>query len=347
MALLALYRNLKQDWSDSRRAPFKDYYEEWSEGYIKEFQLEQISLPVMFCTFPKLDEDYQGSYDLKKAARAIFLTLNKTARKVSESRNRLLDDNDLIALFLRDTLSIIKKKDVRSEHSLRIFNVELDQMHDRIRIDSPIAMTGVNHIYYLVEHLVLNAGDKDVNGAKPRSGSFRKRKDLGAYGSQRLDARNVLGADVADATQRDFYTADAGQKLANQFRRKFGHYICTTFEEFRPFEAHAAAVLWLEEQLRLQENQKLRPILFEGQGIGRVFAEHRASLKERLKANEFGNQASKIKEIVSRLGAPLGSPPRRIRKGVRTTQELELRQFFARSKNLTQACGVGPPKCTS
>jgi hypothetical protein len=27
MALLALYRNLKQEWSDQRRAPFKDYYE--------------------------------------------------------------------------------------------------------------------------------------------------------------------------------------------------------------------------------------------------------------------------------------------------------------------------------
>src|SRR5262249_9423980 len=117
MALLALYRNVKQEWSDERRAPFKDYYEEWTPAYIRHFNLSQISLPVMFCTFPKLDENYRGSYNLKMAARAIFLTLNKTARKVSESRNRLLDDNDLVALFLRDTLSTIKQRDVRSPFS--------------------------------------------------------------------------------------------------------------------------------------------------------------------------------------------------------------------------------------
>ena len=63
MALLALYRNLKQEWSDQRRAPFKDYYEEWTEKHIREFKLEHISLPVMFCTFPQLDANYRGDYD--------------------------------------------------------------------------------------------------------------------------------------------------------------------------------------------------------------------------------------------------------------------------------------------
>jgi hypothetical protein len=80
MALLAIYRNLKQDWSDAMRAPYKDYYEEWTPNYIKQFSLNNISLPVMFCTFPALDETYAGGYNVKMAARSIFLTLNKTAR---------------------------------------------------------------------------------------------------------------------------------------------------------------------------------------------------------------------------------------------------------------------------
>jgi hypothetical protein len=303
MALLAIYRNLKQEWSDQRRAPFKDYYEEWTENYIRQFKLERISLPVMLCTFPRLDEAYQGDYDLKKAARGIFLTLNKTARKVSESRNRLLDDNDLIALLLRDTLSSIKQKDARSEHSLRISNVELDQMHDRIKIDSPIALTGVNHIYYLIEHLMFNAGDQDVKGAKPRSGKFSRRKDLGGTPSERLDARNILGSAVADATTRDFYTADAGNKLTKEFRLRYGDWIVSALEDFKAFEAHGQAVLWLEQELRVQDNQKLRPILFEGQGIGRVFETHRENLREKLIAGEFQSEAPKIKEILARLDA--------------------------------------------
>jgi hypothetical protein len=304
MALLAIYRNLKQDWSDAMRAPYKDYYEEWTPNYIRRFKLNNISLPVMFCTFPALDETYGGGYNVKMAARSIFLTLNKTARQVSASRNRLLDDNDLIALFLRDTLSTIKKKDARSSASLRISNVELDQAHDRVKIDSPIAMTGVNHIYYLIEHILLNKRDEDVNGAKPRSGKFYKRTELQSAGAfERLDGRNVLGADVSDATRRDFYTPEAGEKLTAKFREYFGKYIVTALEGFLPFEAHASSVLWLEEQLQTQSNTKLRPILFEGQGIGRTFSAHRENLADKLRSGEFGSEATKIQEIADRLAA--------------------------------------------
>jgi hypothetical protein len=302
MALLAIYRNLKQDWADERRAPYKDFYEEWTPHFIREFALDAISLPVMFCTFPELDINYQGDYNIKRAARSIFLTLNKTARKVSESRNRLLDDNDLIAHFLRDTLSHVKQKDIRSPRSLRIFNVELDQAANRVKIESPIAVTGVNHIYYLIEHLVLNKGDEDVNGAKPRAGKFYKRKEFGTYGGfERLDGRNVLGADVADSTFRDVYSSDAGEKLAKQFQMRFGHTIVKMFEDSEFYEAHCSASLWLEQRLLEQGNPKLRPILFEGQGLGRVFATHREYLRLKLKDGAFGPESQNIKEIDTRL----------------------------------------------
>ncbi|WP_375590102.1 DNA sulfur modification protein DndB [Hoeflea alexandrii] len=302
MALLAIYRNLKQDWTDSMRAPYKDYYEEWTPNYIRKFALDNISLPVMFCTFPALDATYGGGYNVKMAARSIFLTLNKTARQVSASRNRLLDDNDLIALVLRDTLSTIKKKDARSSASLRITNVELDQAHDRVKIDSPIAMTGVNHIYYFIEHILLNKRDEDVNGAKPRSGKFYKRTELQSAGAlERLDGRNVLGADLSDSTTRNFYTPEAGEKLTEQFREKFGKFIVAAFEQLQPFEVHAKSVIWLEAELQSIANTKLRPILFEGQGIGRTFAAHQENLVEKLRSGEFGSEATKIQEIADRL----------------------------------------------
>ncbi len=301
MALLALYRNIKQEWGDARRAPFKDYYEEWTPAYIRQFNLKRITIPMMLCTFPTLDSTYKGDYDLKKAARTIFLTLNKTARRVSESRNRLLDDNDLIAWFLRDTLSIIKKKDVLSQYSLRIFNIELDQVHNRTKLDTPIALTGVNHVYYLIEHLILNKYE-DVNGARPRAGRYSTRRDMEMFGGwERLNARNKLGADVANATSREIFTVDAAQKLTEQFKSRFGEKIVKTYEEFEPFEFHNRAALWLEEHLSTLANNKLRPILFEGQGIGRVFDTHRQYLKERLSNGDFGAEATKIKEVITRL----------------------------------------------
>lgn len=304
MALLAIYRNLKEEWTDQRRAPFKDYYEEWTPNYIRQFELDKISVPVMFCTFPRLDVDYLGDYDLKKAARSIFLTLNKTARRVSESRNRLLDDSDLVALCLRGVLSSIKQKDLRSAHSLRISNIELDQMHDRIRIDTPIAISGVNHIYYLIEHLLFNEGDKDVNGARPRGGKFYKRMDLGAYNVMtRLDGRNALGAEVADATTRSYFTTESGQILERQFAARRGRWIVSLLERLGPMESHNRASLWLDEYLASQENQRLRPILFEGQGISRVFDAHREILREKHRAREYGPDATRIGELVRRLDA--------------------------------------------
>jgi len=304
MALLALYRNLKQDWEDKNKAPYKDYYEEWTPNYILGFELANISLPVMFCTFPALDETFEGDYDVIQAARSIFLTLNKTARQVSASRNRLLDDNDIIALFLRDTLSAIKMRDdILAPTPMRIHNIELDQAHDRVRLESSIALSGVNHIYYLIEHIMLNRLE-DVSGAKPRAGNYYLRSDLGNFGAmRRLDGYNLLGADVASSTSRFIYTAEAGDVLGTAFQEKYGSVIVSTFDRFAPFDAHASAALWLDQQLQAQANTKIRPILFEGQGIGRTFESHRAYLAGKVRDKEFGAEAPKLEEILARLTA--------------------------------------------
>jgi hypothetical protein len=70
MALLAIYRNLKDQWSDERRAPFKEYYAAWTKSYIDRFNLNEINLPVLLCTIPELDTAYAGDFDMKKAARS-------------------------------------------------------------------------------------------------------------------------------------------------------------------------------------------------------------------------------------------------------------------------------------
>ena len=300
MALLAIYRNLKDEWSDERRAPYQEYYAEWTPNYIDQFSLTEVSLPVMLCTFPSLDTDYEGDYDVKKAARSIFLTLNKTARKVSESRNILLNDNDIISFFLRNTLSKVKKKDSRSPFSFRIWNVELDQFEDRLRIQSPIAVTGVNHIYYMIEHTMLDS--EDVQGISPRSGRFGTRKDLDNC-LERLDGRNLLGSDVANTIQRYNFSMDAAERLGQQFDEWYGRYIISAYEKFALFESHNRAALDLASQLEVDRDRKLRPILFEGQGIGRVFESHRANLREKLREGTFKTDVPAIEAQADRLDA--------------------------------------------
>ena len=298
MALLAIYRNLKDQWTDERRAPFKEYYSEWTPNYINKFSLGDIDLPVILCTVPALDSNYQGDFDLKKAARAIFLTLNKTARKVSESRNKLLDDNDLIAFFMRKALSKVKDKNIRSEYAFRIWNVELDQFGDKLKIQSPIAITGVNHFYYIIENCLLDSGD--VKGVAPRSGKFYKRTTLNDC-LDRLDGRNLLGSIVADSMRRDSFTNEAATKLEGRFHELYGKYILISYEKFSPYDRHNRAVLMLETTIDNHQDRQLRPILFEGQGIGRVFEEHRKNLRDKLKYHYFNSDVPEVEESVHRL----------------------------------------------
>lgn len=295
MSLLALYRNLKDQWSDSKRQPFKKYYEEWTPDYIRQFNLSEINLPLIICTIPTLDKKYKGDYNLKKAARSIFLTLNKTARKVSRTRNILLDDNDLISSFMRKTLGEIKNSDNRSKNSLTIQNIELDQ--DKQKLNSPIAISGVSHIYYIVEHLLLDSGD--IIGISPRSGRFSSRISFSdALG--RLQGENLLGKNVCNNTKRDSFTDEIENTLKDKYQKIYGNLIIKSLNSFTPFESHNKASIELKESLRSTDID-LVSMLFEGQGVVNIFEEHRNNLKNKLKNNYFGTSVPKIEAIVKEL----------------------------------------------
>jgi hypothetical protein len=304
MALLAIFRNLKDQWSDERRAPFKEYYSAWTKNYIEQFNLEEINLPVLICTVPELNSSYTGDFDMKKAARSIFLTLNKTARQVSDARNKLLDDTDLISALMRRTLSHIKERDARSPYALRIVNIELDQDGSRQKIQAPVAISGVPHIYYMIEHMMLDNGEA-VRGVKPRAGTFYNRTRLDDL-LNRVDGRDLLGAAAADAIRRNLFTTDAAEKLGAQFDTRYGAYIIGALEKFEPFDRHNAAVLEIGEQLEREHDRQLKPILLEGQGIGRVFETHRINLQQKLRSGYFKTDVPEIEASSRRLAATAG-----------------------------------------
>jgi len=296
MALLALYRNLKDQWGDERKKPFEKYYKEWTPNYIRGFDLTEINLPMIICTIPTLDEAYSGDYDLKKASRSIFLTLNKTAQQVSRTRNLLLNDNDLISSFMRKTLGIIKNSDNRSSSSLKIHNIELDQ--DKQKLSSPIAVSGVTHIYYMIEHMLLDDGN--VRGVSPRSGRFGGRA-FSDVAKSRLNCLDLLGRDVFDAIKRDSFTSNAEDVLGQYFLDVYGEIIIYMLEKFLPFERHNYSANMLQNEINKQTDIDLSSMLFAGQGMVRVFEDHRKNLKTKLQNGDFGAEAPRIDVIVKGL----------------------------------------------
>jgi hypothetical protein len=293
MALLALYRNMREGWADSNRAPFKNFYKEWAASHIEKFNLEKVALPMIICTVPGLDTSYQaegGEYDLRKASRAIFLTLNKTARKVSKARQYLLDDADIVSSVLRASLSAVKNKDtpyLLPDSKLTIHNFELDQSGDQRVIQSPMAFSGVTHLHYIIEHLLLN--DDDVKGVSRRSGAFGKRR-TGTYFQKtldRLDCEDKLGSQALESINRHSFNNENEEVLIEQFMERYGRYILKTFSEIKLFTFHSKATEISESETLKMFDQSVNRLLFGGQGTFGVFQEHKKALEERLKAGDF------------------------------------------------------------
>jgi hypothetical protein len=275
MALLALYRNLTQNWSDARRSMYQQYYGIWSEADIRGFDLKELQMPMIICTFPQLDGAFQGDIDVIRAARRVFLDLNKNAKKVSDSRNKLLDDQDMVSQCLRAMLADVKRFDVRNSNPLRIWNIELDQAQDRSIISSDVALSGVSHLYYIVEHLLF-ASDrvKGISGRKGRLARSRRLDD--AY--TRFGLMDILTTQERTQNTRTNYSDKVATKVEERWCLQYGNPLEQMLGEFYPFLAHCRASLKIDQQLKAHNKTKLRSLIFDGQASSRTFGDFQKRL---------------------------------------------------------------------
>jgi hypothetical protein len=281
MALLALYRNLKGAWGQAERQPYKHFYDVWPEALIRQFDTSAIQLPVMICTFPELSTNYAGDFDVVRAARRIFLTLNKNARKVSEARNKLLDDQDLASECLRETLALVKDANTRSKSALRIFHVELDQEADRQVISSPFAITGVPHLYAICERILFT--NERISGLSAKGARMAARKQL-FQAFTRLKLKDELTQAMQQESRRDNYSDTVCKLVEDRWKLTFGPLIVSLLEGLHPLKAHTISTLEIESELNRTLNANaLRAILFEGHGAADVLNKFQEQLSTNMR----------------------------------------------------------------
>jgi hypothetical protein len=300
MALLALYRNLK-GWPDNTAA-FRHYYSRWSPEYLNHFDLSKISLPIAICVFPTLTGEHPA-LRVTEACRAVFLALNKNAKPVTRARNILLNDRDLVPFFERAILEEVKSYDPETPNRLRLWNFELDAEKDRSVLTSAVALSGVMHLHLLLERaLMLNQkpGGFYVHGTS----NYWLRKNIDDTILRRLDGANILGAELAANTTRNSFTTEALKLLQASFAKRYLRYIIKGFQEFSPYTAQAAAASDIEIALRPQTDKRPHAMLFEGQGVLRVFRQYVEDLsKEASEQRELRRlqQASELDAILGEL----------------------------------------------
>lgn len=303
MALLALYRNLTGGWTDAKRSPYEGYYQVWPEKEIRSFNLSELQLPVLICTFPQLDKSFDQDVDAVRAARRVFLTLNKTAKKVSDSRNKLLNDQDIVAECLRETLSYVKSLDVKDNTGLRIWNIELDQEGDRVKIASDAAFSGVSHLYHMIEHLLMTPAPVRGIEARGKQGAPRKKLDDAFV---RLGLKDDLTSDQKSVNTRVNYSDDLAEIFRKKWKSLYVPIIDTVFGKLHPFAAFSRATINMHQELVGRRDAVLEKMLFDGQATSRTFDDFREGLSRRV-SEEPNWSTPEIHETLARVNGLLSS----------------------------------------
>jgi hypothetical protein len=284
MALLALYRNLR-GWPEST-LPYKSYYKKWTSNHLDSFDLKNIQLPVMICTLPELHSGNTNSAKVTEACRSIFLALNKNAKPVTKARNILLDDRDLISEFLRTTLAKIKNSDTEKE-DMGLHNIQLDSDGDKQRLTSEFAISGVMHLYHLLEKLLFedNVSFKLGQG-RTHLGKIKYLTE--PFKEFRLNGINLLGSELAFDTERANYTNEIKEKLCAKFKEKYGDNILYALKSFSPYRIHNKST---REILRQNiDHSHIVSILSDNQGVESVFDDFRSRIKTSIKDSKECNK---------------------------------------------------------
>jgi hypothetical protein len=146
-----------------------------------------------------------------------------------------------------------------------------------------------------------------------------------------------LGGEVSELTKRDYFTKDTARKLEEVFQERYGKFIVSFFEKIKAYEFHNKAVLNLEKKIEVDQDRQLKPILFEGQGISRVFEAHRENLKQDIQNGVL--ERPEVQSIYEHLNSTAQRINQRIEGFRKERAELYLKNISNGTKKLKSDSG--------
>jgi hypothetical protein len=276
MAVLALWRN-KTKWPERAKA-FRDFYANHTKDLIEKTDFSGLSLPVTICFFPRLYEgnpspDAQHT-SVIKAARKLFLDVNRNAKTPSKARQVLLDDQRVTSDFVRTVMSRIKDNP-KGDDGLRLCNLYYDQMEDNESHLPKLAVTSVLHIQYAIRALLL--GKKQHKNERLITRCDFAKFNPGDQDNNRTLV-DMLGWEAlfgsgAQSWKDETIPHHHREAAIAAFMKTWGSVIDRFLEGFPAFRAIAFASNITRqnlEQSAVDEDAIVKRMLFEGQGLRAV-----------------------------------------------------------------------------
>ena len=286
MAVLALHRQINENWGDNSYASYYDHIEVSTE------EVKSIELPVCIMYFPDLHEGnhipLEHGINLSSVCREIFLVVNRSAKIVSESRRLLLDDQDLAARLMRSTLSKLKNRKKDDELS-RIYSIsygdsdteigDKEVISGRIEYSSAITLYKIHRALFFGSDEAFRIDDyADIlDGRKLRNSNRPTEILLGTS----VDRYPTISRNPGNTIPHD----EVG-KIIDKLGELADCVIVRLFDGFRPFALHNSELRRLRMKLldpnfqSQVEQQKVYNLIFDGSGVRNVFESHFDRLKD-------------------------------------------------------------------
>jgi len=291
MAVLALHRQITSSWQADRYASFYNHL------LVEPNQVNNIELPVCIIFFPDLHEDNgslrEKGIDLKTTCREIFLVVNKTAKKVSQSRELLLDDQDLAAKMMRTTLSELKGRGEDSASVARIYSFAFGDddsgrqvLAGQLEYSSAVALHKMHSavVFGPSEAFRLDRTTDITDGRRTRN------PDRPAHILIGTDLERWSTLSRLSGKHHPRHDVDKAVKLLAEISNIV---LLDLFDRFHPFAVHNASLRELRTRLSYPEaradliQRQCYSLLFEGSGAKYVFEQHYETLKKKKNEAEY------------------------------------------------------------
>ena len=278
MALIAIARTISKQWDKvNKGSTYQSFYKPGIERLLRENEgakeaLKKLEFPVNFIWFTQDEQD--ADFDHHKAARKLFVDVNKNARTPSPSRLILLSDSELTAIFSREVLNRIRVNEDLI-HKTPIAAIEYDQRGRQT--SSPAkwsAMINLETINQVVKNLMF--GPESYFQHFDKQG-LAKEAIEDYYFRAQLDVDDWMDPEVVDGDQiirrRDFgnkcFPQNHLPKIVELFNESWGEAIVTVTSNLSPYKEHAKALKESQDYWVATDNvaKLARDAVFEGVGM--------------------------------------------------------------------------------
>jgi len=271
MALLAIDRTIRQTWEAGAGAKYRYFYEARIKEALRDKTIKDIEVPVTLLWFP---ERFGKGKHPHKAARKLFVDVNKEARTPSESRLILLSDGELVNILTRATLTQLRNQ--ADNEYLPLYCVEYDNPDTKYTQSARwSALTNIHILKQMVTRMVFGPPKYITRMDAPIIG--RESEDQrDAFMRNQLNVESlfplIINGDEPFERCRlgnTGFPESSVSELTEQYRNTWGSGILILLSRIKPWNAHARALTKLKENWLVDNAiaSLARDALFSGVGM--------------------------------------------------------------------------------